>query len=85
MKRPNVHVPLSALAKQKPPDIGLSNGAADEIACLAYMLAQEELRAVDPLVGRSPWADAPVSSRLKMRAGVVRVVQALVLLGYIEP
>lgn len=68
------------------PTLDLSREALDELANLALTLAQldAEKAGVRPPRAFQPYIEHSPDARSNMRAGVYRVVQALVLLGYID-
>jgi predicted GNAT superfamily acetyltransferase len=68
------------------PKPDLSQGALDELAELALRLAQKdaEKQGVRPPRAFIPYREQQPEARANQRAGVYRVVQALVLLGYID-
>jgi hypothetical protein len=83
-----VDTPLEVLAKDKPPPVTLSVDEQRRVACLALMLTQEAARRESLVLSSAqllPWHERPEEAREAMRMGVVRVVQALSMLGYIEP
>jgi hypothetical protein len=69
-----------------PPKPDLSAHALDELAELALMLAQEDAKTQGVRHPRAfiPYREQPAEARANQRAGVYRVLQALVMLGYIE-
>jgi len=69
-----------------PPKPELSKQALDELAELALALAQEDAKGQGVRHPRAfvPYMQQPEEARANQRAGVYRVVQALVMLGYIE-
>jgi hypothetical protein len=68
------------------PALDLSKEALDELASLALTLAQKdaEKSGVRPPRAFVPYIEQPSEARANQRAGVYRVLQAAVLLGYIE-
>lgn len=80
-------VPVEVLAQQEPPEVGLSQDAADRVAHLALRLtqvhAQRSQLIVTPAAQR-PYHERTEAERAAMRAGVIRVVQALMMLGWTE-
>ena len=89
---PRVWMPGSddALAEMQPPTVALSDGDLDRIARLALMLTQAELRR-NPSAQRFaapamavPYEERPEAQRAASRTTVVRVLQALTMLGYID-
>jgi hypothetical protein len=81
---------LERLASQRPPDVALDREQLDTIAKLAHMLTQRHAEQTDPRFVLSPLLHVPYEarseeSRAGMRTGVVRVIQALTMLGLIEP
>lgn len=80
-------VPVEELAQLEPPEIGLSNDAADRIAHLALRLTQVHAQRAQLIVtpaAQRPYHERTEAERAAMRAGVIRVVQALVILGWTE-
>jgi hypothetical protein len=81
---------VESLAAQIPPEITLSPEEQDRIAHLALALTQEAKRRRDALRidvddrGMVPYRERDAQQRANMRAGVIRVVQALQMLGYLE-
>jgi hypothetical protein len=78
---------VQALAKRSPPSVDLSPEQCDRIAALALALSQEGQRKSGlVLTGweAMPYEDRPVEQRAAMRRGVVRLIEALKLLEYIE-
>jgi hypothetical protein len=80
-------LPLEALASGPEPSIdNLDADAANRIAELARLLAQKSARANGDLAADfRPYLELDEKTRSRMRNGVIRVVQALVLLEYIDP
>jgi len=81
-----IELPLEALAKH-PPDVGMGIEQADRIAALALLIAQERARAAGVVMSPAlavPYAERTADWRAANRATVVHIVQALVLLGWIE-
>jgi ABC-type iron transport system FetAB permease component len=69
------------------PAVDLSPESADEIAALARIITQVRARKagiVQDEAHARPYEACPPDQREAMRFAVIRVVQALVLLGYIE-
>jgi len=79
---------LAQLAQQFLPETSLGNDAADQVAHLSLLIAQrlatENAAVISPAMMR-PYRERSGSERLAMRQGVLRIVQALVLLGWIDP
>jgi hypothetical protein len=78
------------LAKMQPPIITLAVHELDRIARLGLMLTQEEARR-NPASKRImhpamlvPYEERTEESRAAMRTSVVRVLQALAMLGHID-
>ena len=79
-------IELSALTSDLP-RIELSEAACDEIACLARIITQVRARKAGIVQDERhlrPYEAIPPDERQAMRFAVIRVLQALVLLGYIE-
>jgi hypothetical protein len=81
---------LETLGRQSPPAITLAREELDRVAKLALLLTQEEFRrnvaaprivTPDILV---PYEDRPEQTRAGSRTTVVRVLQALTMLGYLD-
>lgn len=79
----HLNVPLEALA-QNDPDVGLDSGALDTIGALALMIAHRHLPPGELNADMRPYLERSPLERARMRTAVLRVVQALVLLGWIE-
>ena len=78
---------LESLAAQEPPPF-ISREAAQEIAALAYTLTQNAIKKARLVVNPddyTPWAQLPETRRLLMADGVIRTIQAMQALGYIDP
>jgi hypothetical protein len=74
---------LAAIA----PDLGLTLEQADEIADLARRITIRRAREAGLVLAPSDaaaYTELPATRRAAMRAGVVRVMEALVLLGWID-
>lgn len=56
---------------------------ADRIANLALLISQRATVVITPHQAR-PWHERSEKERIAMRSGVVRVIQALILLGYMK-
>jgi hypothetical protein len=83
--KPSIHDEL--LAHADPPAVSLSIEECDRVARLARRLTQENMRRKGlPLndAQAAPYEALPAEQRAAMRAGVVRVMQALALLGILE-
>jgi hypothetical protein len=79
-------VPIEILARNAP-NVGIGLEEADRIAALALLIAQERARAAGVVMTPAlavPYAERTPDWRAANRATVVHVVQALVLLGWIE-
>lgn len=71
-----------------PPDVELTPEAADEVADLARRITQVMARNAGITLDERhvrPYAACTANERAAMRLGAIRVVQSLVLLGYLEP
>jgi len=75
---------LENLARQPLPAFFVDDEHADQIAHLALLITQVNARVLPAGVAR-PFHDRTQNERDAMRMGVYRVIQALVLLGWIEP
>jgi len=75
-----------ATNRSDPPKPELSTHALDELAELALLLAQQDAEKQGVRHPRAfiPYREQQPEARANQRAGVYRVVQALVLLGYID-
>jgi hypothetical protein len=71
---------LEELAAKPPPDIAISPDEADAIACLALSIAHRQSTIADPRY--VPYLERDPRQRATMRNSVIRVVQAMALLGY---
>jgi hypothetical protein len=67
-----------------PPKLDISREQLDELAALGLELSQRELPDVATPAMMTPYKERPENVRANMRAGVYRVLQALVILGWIE-
>jgi hypothetical protein len=88
VKRPDVPMGDSLLATQEPPRVDLPKESLDRIARLSLALTQAQIARARVVVTAGelvPYDERPDQARANMRAGVVRVIQALILLGYIDP
>jgi hypothetical protein len=77
------------LAKNPPPADCIDYDVAKRAARLALLIAQEVVRGdgAPRIIGDPrlvPWEERPEQARAAMTAGVVRTVQALMLLGVID-
>jgi hypothetical protein len=80
---------IDSLARQTPPAIDLTREACDRIAHLSLLLAQERSRKGGGsviLTGKEliPYDKWPEESRATARRTIIRVVEALTMLGYLE-
>ena len=68
------------------PSIALGSDALDELANLALEISRHDMvkHKVRPPKSMVPYADMSADAKANSRATVYRVVQALVMLGYIE-
>lgn len=76
---------LEALA-QNPPELTLTDEDQNQIACLALMLDQAEAARLGLHVATHrmvPYLQRSEASRAAMRMSVVRVIQAMKLLGWL--
>jgi len=69
-----------ALARRAP-KLDIGNDALDDIGRLALLISQEE--GCEGLV-KVPYHELPERTRANQRATVLRIIQAMVLLGWIE-
>lgn len=82
---------MSELAKtvslDDAPEVALDGAALSEVAALAFALSQRDIERhnVRPAAQLVPFADMSDQAKANARATVYRVVQALVMLGYIAP
>jgi len=76
--------PIEALAKKEPPPVNLSRDERDRIAHLALALSQECNRKAGEILPQVPYPERTAAQQAAARLTVVRVVQAMVLLGYLE-
>jgi hypothetical protein len=86
MSRP-LHTTLEALAEQTIPDVGpfFGDEGAESVAKLARLIDQAECRRGGVLLRDSRTFEAlPERQRTGNKVAVIRVVQALVMLGWIE-
>lgn len=77
---------IEALA-QHAPDVDLPIDAANRIAALALRIthiAQERSGIPTDPIHRRPFSERTSQERAANRMGVIRVVQALILLGWLE-
>jgi hypothetical protein len=81
---PLLDLPIEQLANEAPPNLAISDGELDRIADLAYELARKAQAGAGIIHGMPPYRERTPSSRKTIRDGVKRVVQAMVLLGWIE-
>ena len=79
LPKPNVE----ALAQQRPPEVNIGPDHADEIAYLAHELTRRALPVVVQATTPS-YADLTSVEKQALRIATVRMVQALVMLGWIE-
>jgi hypothetical protein len=75
---------LEYLSSQPLPPLAFDETHAEQVAHLALLIAQKGARVLPAQLAR-PFRDRTESERIAMQLGVLRVVQALVLLGWIEP
>jgi|HubBroStandDraft_6_1064221.scaffolds.fasta_scaffold628046_2 hypothetical protein len=75
----------AALAKRAP-DLTITMDEAHRIARLAFLIAYEQRRNSGlVLTGQRSWDGMTSEQRKSSALGVLRVVQAMILLGYVEP
>lgn len=82
------------LAENPPPEDCIRREDAERVARLAMLIAQRVLARTmlspsapgfsAPTRAMAPWEARPPEERARMVAGVVRIVQAMILLGLIE-
>jgi hypothetical protein len=78
--------PVEEIARDAPPEITLIQEERDRVAHLATELARAEnarAGALDPSF--IPYPERSDLQKAAARLGVVRVIQALTMLGYLEP
>jgi hypothetical protein len=75
-----------ALAASPPELVTFTMDDARRIARLAFLITCEAQRRAHPLAPRGPrWEELPPERQAASAAGVVRVLQALMLLGWVDP
>lgn len=75
-----------ALAASAPDLVAFTMEDARRVARLALLITHEAQRRKHPLDPRGPrWEEFPPERRAAAAAGAFRVVQALMLLGWIDP
>lgn len=68
---------------RKAPKLDIGNDSLDDIARLALLISQVD--GCEGLITRAPaYHELPERTRANQRATVLRIVQAMVLLGWIE-
>jgi hypothetical protein len=84
----DVDTPIEVLSRERPPDVGISREELDRIAALAVALNLEiqkrEGILVSGLRDEVPYGARPDEVRAASRRTIKRVVEALMILGYIE-
>jgi hypothetical protein len=78
-------VPIEQLARQSPPEVTLTRDERDRIAHLAVALTQESNRRGGSLVSEVPYTQRTDEQRAASRLAVTRIVQAMHMLGYLDP
>lgn len=84
MKTPDLHIPVDL---DNVPELALSQEQLDAIARTARTIAQRQTRRQRGILTERdarPYDECTRQERAGMRAGVLRVLQTLVILGYIE-
>jgi hypothetical protein len=76
--------PVEALAQEPPPDVTLTRDERDRIAHLALEIAIAENRRGGNLSPVVPYLDRTEDQKAAARLTVVRVIQAMTMLGYLE-
>lgn len=69
---------MATLARQQPPETNLTREDLDAVGHLAMLLQQGT-------TAKDGYLTLPEERRQAIRGGVLRIVQAMVLLGWIEP
>jgi hypothetical protein len=79
---------IEALARQNPPELRLTREECDRIAHLSLLLAQERNKKGGSVIltGKDllPYREWPEESRAAARRTIVRVLESLVMLGYLD-
>jgi hypothetical protein len=84
-KRSVIEVSDEALAASAPTDVPFGMDDARRVARLAFLISADDHRKKHPLeVGAPRWEELPPDRQAAAAAGAFRVVQALMLLGWIE-
>ena len=78
-------VPIETLARQAPPEVTLTRDERDRIAHLALALSQESNRRGGSLVEQVPYPERTEEQRAAARLTVLRILQAMHMLGYLDP
>jgi hypothetical protein len=76
--------PIEQIARDAPPQIMLSKKERDRIAHLALLISQQENRKAGDLTAQPDYTERPEAYREASRLTVVRVIQAMTMLGYLE-
>jgi hypothetical protein len=74
---------VEQLARETPPEVSLTPGERMRIAHLAYALSQESNRRAGSLETLTPFDAMPAEKKQAASLGVLRVIQAMHLLGYV--
>jgi hypothetical protein len=77
--------PLPELAQDTPPQITLTREERDRIAHLAVLIAQAENRRGGDLTIQVPYEERTDEQKAAARLSVIRILQAMMMLGYLEP
>jgi len=78
---------VGELASREPPRVQLSAEALDRIAHLAIALTQAEARRHGVILSpyeAIPYRERPEDARASARRAIVKVIQALEMLGYLD-
>jgi hypothetical protein len=77
--------PIEQLARQPPPEVTLTREERDRIAHLAMAITQESNRRGGSLIDQVPYPERTEEQRAASRLAVTRIVQAMHMLGYLDP
>lgn len=76
--------PIERLAKQSPPEVTLSPDELFRIAHLSVALSQESNRKAGDVSPAIPFTEWDAGRKAAAKLGVLRVLQAMHMLGYLE-
>lgn len=76
--------PIERLAKQSPPEVTLSPDELFRVAHLSVALSQESNRKAGDMTVAIPFDQWDAGRKAAAKLGVLRVLQALHMLGYLE-